>query len=169
MPLFTFARAAKPLWKYRAVDTLPLPVEIIRLRQGRHLLWTFTKQPPRRSTLPLKPHAESALPLPVGIIRLRQGKRLLWLLTNQLPRCSTLLLKPHADSTLPLPVGIIHLRQGRHLLLLLTNLSPYRRTPLLKIRGYAPYRHWPGLSASARASACSGRSPSSPLAAALCP
>ena len=45
--------------------------KIIRLRQGKHLLWLFTKQPPHSaSTLPLKRQAESALPLPFGIIRL---------------------------------------------------------------------------------------------------
>ena len=46
---------------------------------------------------------------------------------------------------------IIRLRQDKHLLWLLTNLYPYRRTSLLKSRGDALYRHWPGLSASAKA------------------
>ena len=50
-----------------------------------------------------------------------------------------------------LPVRIIHLRQGRHLLWLLRNQSLCHCTPLLESRGDALYRHWPRLSASARA------------------
>ena len=111
---------------------MPLPVEIIRLRQGRHLLWLLRNQSLCHCTPLVKPlgYAPCRYQLVLSTSAragTRSGCSPTYTLTAALQP-----LRRQAVGTLPLPVEIIRLRQGRHLLWLLTNLSSFRCTPPLK-------------------------------------